>query len=117
MVGDALETSTLGNTEMKIVTGVKYRSAAMNDGWDPYVMIGPVKDTATAGSPSISSEFYSFASTGSVYWRIDSLAKNTLNKKVIGIGQPRNAADVLQASSEGSMLIYIHFQQTKPDMD
>ena len=41
--------------------------------------------------------------------------KNTLNKKVIGMGQPRSAADVLKSAGEGSLLIYIHFAQSEDD--
>lgn len=82
--------SYIADLNMKIVTGVKYRSPAMTNGFDPYLMIGPISNTATSGSSSISAEFYDVDSlghgSGATSYRIDSLVKNTRNRNVIGMG-------------------------------
>jgi len=76
------------NTDMKIVTGIIYRATSMDTGFDPYLMIGPISDSASTGTPSISAEFYRFTSASATdsSYMIEHLVKNTRNKKIIGLG-------------------------------
>lgn len=103
------DTGTVNN-DMKIVAGIMYRATSMTTGFDPYLMIGPISDSASTGTPSISAEFYTFTSASSSddSFMVESLVKNTRNKKIIGIGGAYTTAGVAKASDSGSILVYIH---------